>query len=141
MNNSNHSGWPLAYFLTWTAYGTWLHGDERGSVDRVHNKPGQPVLSADARRLRAAADHRVEEAYSLDAPRRRVVVNAIREVCSFRKWPLHAVHVRSTHVHAIVTAAFKPEKIMNDLKATPAGGLTKPVLIPKSGNDGPGMAA
>jgi hypothetical protein len=21
---------PLAYFLTWTTYGTWLPGDERG---------------------------------------------------------------------------------------------------------------
>jgi len=23
---------PLAYFLTWTTYGTWLPGDERGWV-------------------------------------------------------------------------------------------------------------
>jgi hypothetical protein len=28
---------PLAYFLTWTAYGSWLPGDERGWVA----KPGQ----------------------------------------------------------------------------------------------------
>ena len=25
---------PLAYFLTFTTYGTWLHGREEGSVDR-----------------------------------------------------------------------------------------------------------
>ena len=25
---------PLAYFLTWTTYGTWLPGDERGWVKR-----------------------------------------------------------------------------------------------------------
>ncbi|MCA9109357.1 MAG: hypothetical protein KDA52_05390 [Planctomycetaceae bacterium] len=24
---------PLAFFLTWTTYGTWLPGDERGWVD------------------------------------------------------------------------------------------------------------
>ena len=24
---------PLAYFLTWTTYGSWLPGDERGWVD------------------------------------------------------------------------------------------------------------
>lgn len=23
---------PLAYFLTFTTYGTWLHGDERKSI-------------------------------------------------------------------------------------------------------------
>jgi hypothetical protein len=28
---------PLAYFLTWTTYGSWLPGDERGWVE----KPGQ----------------------------------------------------------------------------------------------------
>ena len=22
---------PIAYFITWTTYGTWLPGDERGS--------------------------------------------------------------------------------------------------------------
>ena len=26
--------WPLAFLLTWTTFGTWLHGDERGSMDR-----------------------------------------------------------------------------------------------------------
>jgi len=25
---------PLAYLITFRSYGTWLHGDERGSVDR-----------------------------------------------------------------------------------------------------------
>jgi hypothetical protein len=28
---------PLAYFLTWTTYGSWLPGDQRGWVA----KPGQ----------------------------------------------------------------------------------------------------
>jgi hypothetical protein len=34
---------PLAYLITFPTYGTWLHGDERGSVDRDHNLPGTPV--------------------------------------------------------------------------------------------------
>ncbi len=25
---------PLAYLLTWTCYGTWLHGDRRGGGRR-----------------------------------------------------------------------------------------------------------
>jgi hypothetical protein len=42
------TGWipmnePLAYYLTWTTYGTWLPGDERGWVA----KPGQ-FRTADA---------------------------------------------------------------------------------------------
>ena len=31
-------GEPLAFFLTWTTYGSWLPGDERGWVE----KPGHP---------------------------------------------------------------------------------------------------
>ena len=41
---------PLAYFSTFTTYGTWLHGDERGSVDREHNQVGTPWLEPDGRR-------------------------------------------------------------------------------------------
>jgi hypothetical protein len=26
--------YPLAYFITFRTHGTWLHGDQRGSVDR-----------------------------------------------------------------------------------------------------------
>ena len=32
-------GEPLAYFLTWTTYGTWLPGDERG-----WNRKGVPEI-------------------------------------------------------------------------------------------------
>jgi hypothetical protein len=37
---------PSAYLLTWTCHGTWLHGDERGSVDEQHNRYGRPMLAA-----------------------------------------------------------------------------------------------
>jgi hypothetical protein len=33
----------LAWLLTETTYGTWLHGDARGSVDRIRNQPGAGV--------------------------------------------------------------------------------------------------
>ena len=33
---------PLAYLITFRTYGTWLHGDARGSVDREHNVFGTP---------------------------------------------------------------------------------------------------
>jgi hypothetical protein len=34
MNEQPESGFPLAYLITIRTYGTWLHGDEKGSVDR-----------------------------------------------------------------------------------------------------------
>ena len=37
--------YPLGYLITFRCYGTWLHGDERGSVDRFHNWYGTPTFS------------------------------------------------------------------------------------------------
>src|SRR5690606_38455625 len=45
-----------AYLITWTTHCTWLHGDERGSVDRDHNTPHTPYLDPDASRRRSARD-------------------------------------------------------------------------------------
>jgi hypothetical protein len=39
---------PLAYHITFGTYGTRLHGDERGTVDRAMNKPGDPIIGADS---------------------------------------------------------------------------------------------
>jgi hypothetical protein len=30
----NDTDIPLAYLITFRCYGTWLHGDKRGSIDR-----------------------------------------------------------------------------------------------------------
>jgi len=45
----NDTDTPLAYFLSFRSYGTWLHGDKRGSVDRFHNKYGTPRLPENAK--------------------------------------------------------------------------------------------
>ena len=40
-----HSAYiPLGYLITFRAYGTWLHGDRRRSVDRFHNQYGTPDI-------------------------------------------------------------------------------------------------
>ena len=38
---------PIAYFLTWSCYGTWLHGDARGSVDASHRERFTPTIEPD----------------------------------------------------------------------------------------------
>jgi len=54
---------------------------------------------------------------SLDKPQRRVVELAIREVCEHRRYVLHAVNVRTNHVHAVVVASSEPEAVMNCFKS------------------------
>ena len=60
---------PLAYFLTFTTYGTWLHGDGRGSVDREHNQPGEPWPEPDPARREGSAARLAQPPYLLDAVR------------------------------------------------------------------------
>ena len=111
------SAGPLAYFLTFTTYGTWLHGRDPGSVDRAHNEVGAPFLPPDAERMRAARVQMKEAPYTLGPERRNVVLGTICEVARHRRWNLWAVHVRTNHAHIVVTADAKPEKVMADFKA------------------------
>jgi REP element-mobilizing transposase RayT len=108
---------PLAYFITFSTYGAWLHGRDCGSIDKLHNEFGTPFLEPDAKREEAEMTNMREPTYQLNLERRRVVLATVREVCRHRGWKLWACHVRTTHVHVIVSANAKPEKVMNDLKA------------------------
>ncbi len=108
---------PVAYFITITAYGGWLHGRAPGSVDRQHNLPGTPFLAPNARRESSRREQMRQGEYVLDADRRQVVLRTILEVARHRQWKIWAVHVRTNHVHLVASAAAKPEKVMIDFKA------------------------
>ncbi|MCG3185407.1 MAG: hypothetical protein ICCCNLDF_03638 [Planctomycetes bacterium] len=107
---------PFAYFITFTSYGTWLHGDIRTWVDREHNEFGterlthNPLLHAIRRR---GLKH---PAVTLSAPMIDAVLQAIREVCDHRGWTLVRVNVRTNHVHALVQANAEAEKLLGDFK-------------------------
>jgi REP element-mobilizing transposase RayT len=117
---------PLAYLITFTCYGTWLHGKDPVSVDRKHKVPRTPFVAPHRKREESERRRMDQPPYELDAPRRQVVLNAIREVAEYRGWDLYAAHVRTTHVHVVVGAAsVRPEKIMNDFKAYASRGLNK----------------
>src|SRR5689334_19582045 len=105
-------GEPLAYFLTFTTYGTWLHGRDSGSVDSEHNAPGTPFLPSDPQREAFQRRALRQPPYVLDEARRAVVLRTIREVARHRRWKVWAVHVRTAHVHVVVTAGDRPEKVM-----------------------------
>ena len=55
--------------------------------------------------------------YVLDQAGREVVLAALQRHCGRRGWNLPAAHVRSNHVHAVVEAPIRPEKIMNEFKS------------------------
>jgi REP element-mobilizing transposase RayT len=108
---------PIAYLITFRCYATWMHGDERGSVDRAHNQYGTPFIPQN-NRWREYSTHLVKhEPGTLDAAQRAAVDLAIRETCEIRCWLLDAINVRTNHVHVVVSAQVRPELILTAFKA------------------------
>ena len=107
----------VIYLITFACYGCHLHGSASGSVDRKHNVPGTPSLTAAPERAAAAASQMDQAPYYLDQVRRGAVLEAVQEVCVHRGWGLLAAHVRSSHIHIVVEAEVPPERVMIDLKA------------------------
>ena len=108
---------PPAYLITFNCYGARLHGDESGSVDRQHDIPGTPFLSANPVRVSSERNRSKDVPYVLDRERRCLVLKALQDVCAYRGWTLFAAHIRRQHIHLVVAAEDDPEKILHDVKA------------------------
>jgi REP element-mobilizing transposase RayT len=112
-NNDFNTGEPLAYFLTWTTYGTWLPGDDRGWNRKRDHDSLEPSIA----RQESAIGQMKETPYLLAKPEREIVEDTIRKHCEIRNWAIHAVNVRSNHVHVVATApATKPETVVSQFK-------------------------
>jgi REP element-mobilizing transposase RayT len=109
----------MNYLITFRCYGTWLHGDKRGSVDRFHNQPGEAFLEPDEKLESYRRQLQKGTAMHFDMNARKLVDATIREVAQYRGWKIQELNVLSNHVHAVVTASddVTPEKIMNNFKA------------------------
>lgn len=121
---------PLAYFLSFTCYGTWLHGRAPGSVDRAHNEFGTPFLPPDAGQMANRQDKLPEPPFTLDQPRRQVVLATVEEVSRYRGWHLFAAHVRTNHVHLVARGEADPDKMLDDYKAYASRRLKEANLDP-----------
>ncbi len=113
--NEDHT--PRAYFITFRSYGTWLHGDARGSVDRHHNRYGASLISPNSRWRKFNAQSLKASPVRLSKKQRVVVSTAIKRTCEIRKWCLYSLNVRTNHCHVVLLAACGPSKALNALKA------------------------
>ena len=120
----------MRYFITFSCYGAHLHG-EPGAVDRQHNLPGSRFLDPNPRRESAEREKLDQPPYILDSASRETVLKALQEVALHRSWNLLAAHVRTNHLHAIVEADARPERVMGDFKSYASRALNK------LGRDGP----
>lgn len=100
---------PLALFITWTVYGTFLPGDSR--CWRKRNRGEQPPQPALAQWHLEHLNHPI---LLLTPQDRTTVEDAIDEITSHRDWHLWAKSARSNHVHLVVTAADRAPRLVRD---------------------------
>jgi REP element-mobilizing transposase RayT len=118
MRDFDDNEFPLAYLITFRCYGTWLHGDERGSYRRnsrlltgVSHIPARPVLES-AERQQLKHGH-----IKLNSKQRTIVEQAVRDVCKHRRYRMRAINVRTNHAHSVVSALSYPEPILDAFKS------------------------
>ena len=114
MAGAFNTGEAIAYFLTWTTYGSWLPGDERGWNRKGdhENLPANPLFEQMAL---ASLD---EDPFLLRQAGQQIVEATIRKHCEIRVWNLHAVNARSNHVHVVVTSpGYQPKTVAIQFKA------------------------
>ena len=128
----NDTDTPLAYFISFRAYGTWLHGDKRGSIDRFNNRYRAPYIQPSEKWQNYNEQRLRSEPLTLKARHRKSIEGAIRETCNIRKWLLHAINVRTNHVHTVVWANRRAGLVLNAFKANATRQLREDGLWPYS---------
>lgn len=104
---------PLAYFITFTVYGTFLQGDARWWRSR-----GKGTQAPQPRLERWHRDRLKHEVVLLADEQRAAVKAEIERFCSVRSWRLWKANPRSNHVHVVVTAlGYNGAKVRDQIKA------------------------
>jgi hypothetical protein len=101
----------LAYHITWGTYGTRLHGDPRGTVDRQHNQYGEAVLGFDEHRWERENSLLKFPPVFLETTRMTLVESLVPEICARGGWMNRAAACGPDHVHVILTSPNDPETI------------------------------
>jgi REP element-mobilizing transposase RayT len=115
------NGIDRIWFLTWTTYGTWLPGDERGFVspkfegdspERRHNEPGRPYDQG-----------------------RETLRRQFEESARHRGWRLLAGAIMANHVHLVVGVPGDPDPaaLLRDFKSYASRALNRQHTRPVDG--------
>jgi REP element-mobilizing transposase RayT len=92
----------VGYMLTWTTYGTWLQGDERGYV-----KDGQ-ILRSDQKLVELCDKFQKGQTVMLRHEEKYVVRRAILEEAARIGYPIEALAVCSNHIHLVARYFSEP---------------------------------
>ena len=126
---------PFALHTTWTTYGTWLPGDERGHVshtlqatgdwDQRVNSVGAPPASGHERTRELARSLMKHDAVMLNLEQAMQVAIALVDAVAKRGWRIGRAAIMANHVH-VVTFDTPPDgvAVRRILKGTTQAALT-----------------
>lgn len=86
----------IGYMITWTMYGRWLQGDERGYV-----KKGE-VLPKNKSLRKANIARQAGETVKLNQKERRIVLKAIEDEAKRLGQKMYSIAVCSNHIHLVL---------------------------------------
>ncbi|MCX7120266.1 MAG: transposase [Gammaproteobacteria bacterium] len=122
---------PCAYLITFRTYASWMHGDDRTSVDRINNRFNTPRIKPNPSLHRSMREMQKQASIILNQRQGEIILDSTAHVCHKNNWPLHALHIRTNHVHVTVTSERKPEHVMTQIKAHATQYLRKQNAFPK----------
>ncbi len=103
---------PFALHITWTCYGTWLPGDQRGYVSntvlpqggfyRKHNTPGSPYLRDDLHARVRARSEQQHPTVRMTVDQAQCAAKVLVEAAKAREWNIIRGALMATHVHVLV---------------------------------------
>ena len=104
---------PIAFFITWTCYGTWIPGDGRGWTKwQKGDHVPQPLLADWCR------ERMTDTPVLLNEQQRWIINGVVEEHCQIRTWHLHAVNCRSNHCHVVASAFdYDGEQVRDQFKS------------------------
>ena len=107
----------IGVLLTFTTYGTHLHGADTSSVSRHHRNWGSPTLPPNVSWQDQARQLMAEPEFILNPQDRNLVLHSIMATCADRGWHLFCLHIRTNHVHAILQTDVPIDRALIYLKA------------------------
>ncbi len=132
------------WLLTWTTYGTWLPGDERGFIGRSRdadgrqewlNVPGTPMRDAAPRLERASRARMKAPPIWLSRRDAMITLRQFQITAGIRGWELIAVAIMRNHVHLVVGVQGDPDPatLLRDFKSYSSRALNAATARPPNG--------
>lgn len=95
--NADHTTWHI----TFGTYGARLHGSERPTVDRKHNRFGEPFTYQDTPRENLERQRITAGSVILTQQQRIFIEQSLPKICDRGGWTLRTCAAGPDHIHAL----------------------------------------